>query len=116
MCVGQAELDQARGEWRAAIAEARKKREAREADEGPGKLKGPASLVDKVQERLAGLGDTLKKTAERTISVTGTFSAMAVAGLGAGSVAERTAKATEETAQNTKKLVTETRVGGLTFS
>ncbi|HUU90107.1 MAG TPA: phage tail tape measure protein [Phycisphaerae bacterium] len=113
----QAELDQARQEWRAAIAEARRKREAREAaDEGPGKLKGPASLVGKVQDSLAGLGDTLKKTAERTISVTGTFSAMAVAGLGAGSVAERTAKATEETAQNTKKLVTETRVGGLTFS
>ena len=113
----QAELDQARQEWRAAIAEARRKREAREgADEVPGKLKGPASLVGKVQDSLAGLGDTLKKTAERTISVTGTFSAMAVAGLGAGSVAERTAKATEETAQNTKKLVTEARVGGLTFS
>jgi len=32
------------------------------------------------------------------------------------SLAIQTAKATEETAQNTKKLVTETRVGGLTFS
>ena len=41
---------------------------------------------------------------------------MAVAGLGAGNMAERTAKATEETAQNTKKLVTEASVGGLTFS
>lgn len=44
-------------------------------------------------------------TAEkRSFAVAGTFSASAVAGLGAGSAADRTAKATELTARHTKKL------------
>jgi len=112
----QAELDQARREWRAAIAEARKKREAREAeDEGPGTLEKPADLVGKVQDSLAGLGATLKDVAERTIGVTGTFSAMEARGLGAGGVTDRIAKASEETARNTKRLVTEAQMGGLVF-
>jgi len=34
----------------------------------------------------------------------------------AGSAADRTAKATEETAKNTKKLVDKANAGGLTFS
>ncbi|MEA3366526.1 MAG: hypothetical protein U9R68_00260 [Planctomycetota bacterium] len=53
--------------------------------------------------------------AERTIGVTGTFSAMEARGLVAGGVTDRIAQASEETARNTKRLVTEAQMGGLTF-
>lgn len=42
--------------------------------------------------------------AEKKLSSTGTFSASAVRGLGGGSAAERTAKATEKTAAGVEKL------------
>ncbi len=47
---------------------------------------------------------------ERTVSTRGTFSARA-ANLAVGSVAERTAKAAEETAKNTKEMVRQARQG-----
>ena len=46
----------------------------------------------------------------------GTFNAAAAAGLGTGSVAERTARATEATAKNTKRLLDEAESGGLAFT
>jgi hypothetical protein len=42
--------------------------------------------------------------------------ALAVRGLGAESLSERTAKAAEQTAANTKKLVQEAQHGGLVFA
>jgi len=53
--------------------------------------------------------------AERTIGVTGTFNVSEARGLGAGGVTDRIAKASEETARNTKRLVTEAQMGGLVF-
>jgi hypothetical protein len=50
------------------------------------------------------------------VDIQGTFNAMAVRGLGAESLSERTAKAAEQTAANTKKLVQEVQHGGLVFS
>ena len=49
------------------------------------------------------------------VGVTGTFNAAALLGLQSGDAADRTAKATEETAKNAKKLLDEARQGGLTF-
>ena len=47
----------------------------------------------------------------------GTFSAAAVAGLASsGSAAERTARASEQTAKNTKRLVDAAQSGGLAFA
>ena len=77
-------------------------------------MKSPEQLLDKVKKSLAGLGDTLNRAA--AIGVKGTFFATEARGLGAGGAADRTAKATEETARNTKKLVNEARRGGLTFA
>jgi phage-related protein len=54
--------------------------------------------------------------AEAKTDVKGTFSAFAVAGLGSDSLAERTARASEQIAKNTDKLVREAQNGGLVFA
>ena len=46
----------------------------------------------------------------------GTFNASSILGLQSGNAADRTAKASEETAKNTKKLLGEAKLGGLTFA
>ena len=109
-------LAKARDEWRKSLEDARTKREEKESeDDPPGGLKKPDELIGDLENTLSGLGDTLEQTAAK-ITVTGTFSAAAVAGLGAGNAAERTAKASEETAKNTKKLAQSAQSGGLTFA
>lgn len=49
------------------------------------------------------------------IGAKGTFLAANVVGLQAGGMEDRIAKATEETAKNTKRLVDKANPGGLTF-
>jgi len=68
-----------------------------------------------VKTSLAGLGEAVQRAAERTVGVRGTFSAMESRGLGAGGATDRIARASEETAKNTRRLVTEAQMGGLTF-
>jgi len=50
------------------------------------------------------------------IGVTGTFNAASLLGLQASGAADRTAKATEETAKQVKKLNSKAAAGGMTFS
>ncbi len=105
----QRRLDEARAKLDAAIAEARRRREETEADTPT----GPRSLLTELEDRLGGLGDAI---AER-IEVRGTFNALAVQSLAGGDpAAERTAKATEQTARNTKRLADAAQTGGLTFA
>jgi flagellar biosynthesis GTPase FlhF len=54
--------------------------------------------------------------AEAKTDVKGTFSAFAVAGLGSDSLAERTARASEQVARNTGQLVRQAQNGGLVFA
>lgn len=115
MAENEADLAKARQEWREAIEAARKKREAKEAEAAPEGLEGPDDLINKAREALAGLGDLVHQEAEK-IGVRGTFNAAAIQGLAAGDAADRTAKATEETAKNTKKLLQAAQTGGLTFA
>ncbi|WP_428937763.1 phage tail tape measure protein [Fontivita pretiosa] len=99
-------IDAARDEWIKAINEARSKRTARETESGgPGKPKGPPDIA----ARFAGLSDLLAQAQNRTIGVAGTFNAAEARGLGAGGVADRIAKASEQTAANTRKLLEEIR-------
>ncbi len=93
----QDELNKTREEWQKAIEEAKKKRQLKDA-QGPDRLQEPPSMPD----YLEGLGPTI---AQKTIGVSGTFNAMEARGLGAGNVADRIAKASEDTAKHTKKLV-----------
>lgn len=90
----------------AALAAARERREEALVDG-----QDPASLA---LQRLADLGDQLDALASK-VSVRGTFDASAVRGLAAGDdSAERTARATEQTARHTKRLV-EASSKGLAF-
>ena len=118
MAENEQDLAKARQEWREAIDAAKTKREAKEAEGGPDGLEGPDAIIDKAQRAMDGLGDIGSMIGEQAakIGVKGTFNAAAVRGLAAGDAADRTAKASEETAKNTKKLVQAATTGGLTFA
>ncbi|GIW89560.1 MAG: hypothetical protein KatS3mg108_3884 [Isosphaeraceae bacterium] len=100
------ELEEARQEWRDALAEARRRREESEAGR-PERMRRAGELPDL---------ETITEMAQKKADVQGTFSALAVRGLGATSLAERTAKATEQVAANTKKLLDKAKEGGLVFA
>jgi len=106
------QLEEARRELAAALAEAKQKREKIEAeDQAP--EGGKRGLLDGLAERLEGLGDVIADK----ITVTGTFNPVAVQGLAAaGDADERTARATEQTAKHTKRLVDAATTGSLTFT
>ena len=95
-------------EWEAAIAEAAAKQTDTAAPELPDRLR-------KAQDNLAGMEDNLVQVREQRLSTTGTFNAAAVRGLGGGSAEERTARATESTAQSIKKIEERSRLGQPTF-
>jgi hypothetical protein len=101
-------LSEARREWEAAIAEAAAKQSDTAAPEVPDRLR-------KAQDNLAGMEDSLVQVREQRLSTTGTFNAAAVRGLGGGSAEERTARATESTAQSIKKIEERSRLGQPTF-
>ena len=108
MAGNEADLAKARREWREAIDAARSKRAAREAGNPSAKVRGALS-------GLGDIGDLVRGEAAK-IGVRGTFNAAAIRGLVAGSAADRTAAATEETARNTKKLVQSAQAGALAFA
>ena len=102
-------LQQARKEWEDAIAEAARKRQEVEASGDPARIK-------KAKTSLEGMDDLLSQVGQEKVSVKGTFNALGARGLASEGPAERTAKASEETAKNTKRLLQEAQHGGLTFS
>ena len=107
----QAALDAAKQKLADAIEQARQKREAADAERGPAGT--PRDLMAEFEDRLAGLGEVIGKG----ISVRGTFNARAAQGLESdGGAAERTARATEQTAKHTKRLADAAQSGGLTFA
>lgn len=95
---------QARREWQEALDEAARKRAEVRETAAPGRAKGIDELPD------------VENAAKRSISVVGTFNPLAAIGLGTGSPLERAARAGDETAKNTKKLVQQTQRGGLVFT
>ena len=103
----EGELARAREEWQAAIGKAADERAATGMTD-PTRLK---KLQDSLADSGALLGDE-----QRKIDTQGTFSALAVRGLGADSLAERTAKATEQIVSNTKQLVDQAKQGKLVFT
>jgi hypothetical protein len=105
LAAGEVDIADARKEWEDALAEAKRKREEADA-RVPERMKRPDfPELDEVAD-----------TAREKVDIQGTFSALAVRGLGAESLSERTAKAAEQTAANTKKLVQEAQHGGLVFA
>ena len=100
-------LKDARKEWEDAIAEAAKKRAEKEASD-PERLKG-------AQDSLSASAGLLAEE-QGKIEVKGTFNALAARGLGADSLAERTAHAAEQIVANTKQLVDQAKQGKLVFA
>jgi hypothetical protein len=104
--IGKAEeeLSQARKEWADALAQAKSERENAEQP-----------TVEKAKDNIRGSLPELE-TAQSKLDVFGTFNATAAASLGFGnSATERTAKATEETARNTKRMLQKMDEDELTF-
>ena len=100
-------LRQARQEWEDSIAEAARQRQETEAN-APDRMR-------RAQQDLSGMDDLLSQIGQDKVSVKGTFNALGARGLGSEGPAERTAKATEDTAKNTKRILQEAQHGGLTF-
>lgn len=102
-------LEVAKGELAKAIAQARQERQNKDA------AGGPAGYLSDAMAQIQDWLDNLDSVAAK-INTTGTFNASAAWGLGSGSVAERTAKAAEQTAKNTGRLADAARGGGLVFA
>lgn len=98
------ELADARREWQQAIGEAAEKRAAIE----PGRLE---EIQNDLSLSSLALGDE-----QRKVEAKGTFNALAVRGIGADSLAERTANAAEEIAENTQDLLDRAKQGRLVFA
>ncbi|MCI0364948.1 MAG: phage tail tape measure protein [Phycisphaerales bacterium] len=110
----QRQLEEARRKLDEAIAEAKRKREEAESEPGA-PSRTPADLMSELDDQISSLGDLLARG--KGASVQGTFNAAAAQGLAASAgMAERTAKATEQTAKNTKRLVDAATTGGLAFT
>lgn len=97
---------EARKQWQDALDEVARKREEIAETAAPSGTQGAGALE----------GLDLQGMAEKNVSVRGTFNAMAAQGLGTGGPMERAARAGEETAKNTRKLVMQAQHGGLQFA
>jgi len=103
MADNETDLAKARREWQEAIEAARKKRQAKDAEGGPGKLEEPDDIIAKANRALAGLGDLLAGQAAK-IGTQGTFVAANVLGLQAGGVTDRMANGIDKIERNTRPL------------
>jgi hypothetical protein len=97
---------EAKRQWQEALDEAARTRAEIKEAAGPGPVKAIGDLE----------GFDFDGLAQRSISVTGTFNPLAAAGLGTGGPLERAARAGEETAKNTRKLVQQAQHGNLVFA
>lgn len=98
----QAAVDAAKEEFRGATQEA---------------ATGRAEYERKQRDRrYPGQITSTLNTEQKKLESKGTFNAMAARGLGADSLADRTAKATESTAKSVSELLNEARKGGVVFA
>ena len=110
------DLEKAKQALKDALQAAHDERNKKPNDAGPAP-EAPKTPADAVRNALAGIDQVMTGVKEKTVSVVGTFNAAALRGLaGPQKSADRTAKATEETAKNTRRLIDEAKTGGLTFS
>ncbi|MEZ6097174.1 MAG: phage tail tape measure protein [Pirellulaceae bacterium] len=103
----ESELAKARDEWQAAMAEVEQTTPADTSTPEGKKLK-------ELQHSLA-LGAGVVGDQQNKVEVKGTFNALGARGLGSDSLAERTARASEQIVINTQELLDEAKQGGLVF-
>ncbi len=107
-----AELEAARKALKDALTQARSERAAAEKDEGPARRRTDYAGAGSFDEWSQGVQQKIAAGA----TVVGTFNIAALQGLGYSGAQERTAKATEETARNTKRLIDDARHNRATFT
>ena len=105
----ESELASAQQAWQEALDEAARGREGTEAEGGA------PSQAQTLEEYLKQVGNALTTISEQAVSVFGTFNPAAIFGIGANTAADRTARATEETAKNTRRIVGELAQGEMRF-
>lgn len=102
----ESELADAKREWQEAIAQAAEQNTESKTDE-PDRIK-------ELQESLSLTANSIGEEQQK-VEVKGTFNALAARGLSADSLAERTARATEQIVANTNDLVNQAKQGKLVF-
>ncbi|MGE4157702.1 MAG: phage tail tape measure protein [Planctomycetota bacterium] len=109
LLAAQSELEKARGEFQRAVR-------ATGAQETRTGARKPELDIEALKKELLGVGDAVAGARSQTLDIQGTFNAATAETLGASGLEERTAKATEETARNTQKLLREVINNPLEFS
>ena len=107
MVRAQGELADARREWQAAIAQAAESRTQAETTE--------PDRIRELQENLSFAAGSIGEQQQK-VEVKGTFNALAARGLSADSLAQRTARATEQIVVNTQDLLDQAKQGKLVFT
>lgn len=102
----ESELADAKREWQEAITQAAEQNTESKTDE-PDRIK-------ELQESLSLTANSIGEEQQK-VEVKGTFNALAARGLSADSLAERTARATEQIVVNTNDLVNQAKQGKLVF-
>ncbi len=110
IATSQAELDNARRQWQDAIAAAQDPKSTEDGSTAPS-----ADPVKNAQRSLSASASMLAGE-QRQVETKGSFNALALQGIGADSLSERTAKASEQVAANTKLLVDQAKQSRLVFS
>ena len=114
-----AEVDQARAEFDGLLKQAREARTTAEARTRSLAPEAPAVELpdlDRLAASLEQLPNTITAEAEK-LDVTGSFTAAAIGQIGLGdTAADRTAKASEQTATNTTRMVRLLEEGGMEFA
>jgi hypothetical protein len=103
MAENESDLESARDEWKQAIDQARKKRQAKESEAGPEGLGSADDIIDRANQAIAGMGDLLAGQAAK-IGAQGTFNAANVLGLQAGGATDRMANGIDKIERNTRPL------------
>jgi hypothetical protein len=114
LAASQAEVEKARREWQQAIAAAQSPEE--QADTAGTESGKPQLSLPEIESSLQGSRSVLDEQ-QRKVESKGGFNALGIAaGLGADSLSQRTAKATEQVAVSTKTLVDQAKRGRLVFT
>ena len=108
LATSQAELDDARKQWQDSI------NAAKQPVDPASESKSEDPLAD-VRSNLSASAGVLANE-QGKVETKGGFNALALQGIGADSLSERTAKASEQIATNTKSLVDQAKQGRLVFT
>lgn len=106
----QDEVDKAREAWKASIDQAAKGRAAAEQKDN---VQEPQPIPS--QKKIEQSVPAMELQQQKQMEARGSFSAVAMWGMGVGSTAERTAKAAEATAKNTQRIADNTEDDDATF-